>query len=234
MLGKPHIDLSNTQNVPGHRLAPADKLSLAEQAYVALRNEIIYAGLKPDEIVTESELAVRLGFSKTPVRDALRALVKDGFITALPRKGYVVRAIGINDIKEVLQLRMILEPAIAADAARQITADDLEQLNELLALQRSESSIDKMTNTARDFHIKIIQVSQNVRAQKMLVPLFDETTRMHHVVPQTAEFLHSDEEICGHEKILAAFAEHDEAAAEEAMRDHIEAVRQTMIRGLIG
>lgn len=234
MLGKTHIDLSNTHDIRGNRLAPAEKLSLAEQAYIALRTEIIYAGLKPDEIVTESELAVRLGFSKTPVRDALRALVKDGFITALPRKGYVVRPIGINDIKEILQLRMILEPAIAADAARQITAEDLDELNGLLELQRNETSVDKMTNAARDFHTKIIQVSQNVRALKMLLPLFDETTRMHHVVPQTAEFLHSDEEICGHVEILGAFAKNDEAAAEKAMRDHIETVRQTMIRGLIG
>lgn len=234
MLGQPDINLTNVPRNLRNPMSNPEKISLAERAYKVLREQIIYAELKPGEILTESELAEYLGISKTPVRDALRALVQDGFITSMPRKGYVVRSIGLHDIKEVLQLRIILEPGIAAAAAEHITEDDLVNIRQLLDVQRKKTNINDLAVAARNFHLRIITAAQNDRAFAILLPLFDETTRMHHLIPQTTDFLESEEEISGHEEILKAFEDKNPAAAEKAMRDHIESVRTTMIRGLLG
>ena len=92
--------------------------SLAEQAYIRLRHEILTCILSPGQVVSERELARRYEVSKTPIREALTQVCHDGLMQRLPGRGYMVAPITTKDIRELFDLRLILEVAAAEQAAR--------------------------------------------------------------------------------------------------------------------
>ena len=113
---------------PGSSVAPLGqgeieagpgRRSLTEQVYDALKREILTARLRPSQPLIENELAARFGVSKTPIREALRLLVQDGWIVVLPRKGYLVAPLSLEDVREVFALRLLLELQVTGEAASQ-------------------------------------------------------------------------------------------------------------------
>ena len=99
-------------------------LPLTERVHARLREDILTARLLPGSTILEPELAARFGVSKTPVREALRLLVQDGWVIVLPRRGYLVRPLGLEDLRDVFQLREMIEPGFAAEAAARVGAAD--------------------------------------------------------------------------------------------------------------
>lgn len=98
--------------------------SLTSQAFQHLRQEILTCSLTPAQIVSECELARRNNFSKIPMRKALRQAYHDGFILRLPGRSYIISPIPIRDIRELYDLRLILE-CTAVERAVQITNSEL-------------------------------------------------------------------------------------------------------------
>ncbi|MBI4757519.1 MAG: GntR family transcriptional regulator, partial [Chloroflexi bacterium] len=92
-------------------------LSLKDKAYAAIKDAILSLQLKPGEPLVETELAEQLGISKTPVRDALQHLERGGFVTRVLFKGTYVTEVTLKDLKEVFQLRAVLEGLAARLAA---------------------------------------------------------------------------------------------------------------------
>lgn len=92
--------------------------SLSERLTMELRERITTGLLAPGSLVIEPALAEEFQVSKTPVRESLRQLTSEGLLQLLPKKGYLVRAISVEDIHEVLELRILLEPRAAHQVAR--------------------------------------------------------------------------------------------------------------------
>ena len=86
---------------PGTPRVADRQVSLTDQIYERVRQEIIEAKWRPGQILLEPELAALYGVSKTPVREALRLLVQEDWVIILPRKGYLVRPLRLGDIGEV-------------------------------------------------------------------------------------------------------------------------------------
>jgi len=178
--------------------------------------------LAPGEIVNEPELAARYGVSKTPVREALRLLVQAGWVLILPRKGYLVRPLGLDDIREVFALRRMLEPPLAAEAARRSNDVSVGRLRDLLDAQASEpTDFDSVSVAARDFHLLIGELSGNGRAVQMLTSLIDEVMRLLHLMPRLESNVRSVTELEAHEQIVEAIAAHDADGAADLMRAHL-------------
>lgn len=93
-------------------------ISLSEQAYLRLRQEILICNLAPGEVVSERVLARRYEMSKTPIREALTQVCREGLMQRLPGRGYMVAPITIQDIRELFDLRLILEIAAAERAVQ--------------------------------------------------------------------------------------------------------------------
>ena len=91
--------------------------SLSEQLTITLRERINRGELAPGTLIIEPALAQEFDVSKTPVRESLRQLTSEGLLQILPKKGYLVRAISMNDVYEVLELRSLLEPHVAGQVA---------------------------------------------------------------------------------------------------------------------
>ena len=205
-------------------------LSRTQQVYAALRDDIVRTRLAPGDLVIEPELAARFGTSKTPVREALQILVVEGLVVSIPRRGYVVRPLGINEVREVLDLRAIIEPPTTAMATRFATPEVLDELAAILREQRASTGTAALTDTARAFHERIVDASKNSRTRVLMSGLFDETTRSHHLIPALDARIHSEQENAAHQRILDAMVAGDPEAAERAMREHLLELRDAVLQ----
>src|ERR1700733_13022020 len=101
---------------------------LKDAVYLQLRDDIISGALPAGAVLPEVELVARFGVSKTPLRDALVRLQKDGFVDIPPYRSAVVTGYSETDLREIYELRELLEGACARQAALHIGEDALAEL----------------------------------------------------------------------------------------------------------
>jgi DNA-binding GntR family transcriptional regulator len=195
--------------------------SLTQQVYENLKEEILRAERAPGEMVAEPELAARYGVSKTPIREALRILLQDGWVTALPRKGYLIRPLALEDVREVFALRQMLEPELSAETARRRTDSQVQRLNELVEEQADATQFEEALLSARLFHTLIAEAAGNSRAVRILEGLLDEVRRLHYLMPQLEGHITSTEELEAHRDLADAFVHRDADRAADLMRAHL-------------
>ncbi len=206
------------------------QLSLTDQIYERVRQEIIEAKWRPGQILLEPELAVLYGVSKTPVREALRLLVQEDWVVILPRKGYLVRPLRLGDIGEVFGLRAMIEPALIAEIARNAGGQGVDVLRARLDEQRgAETDLYASLDAARLFHLSGAQLTHNRRAEHILERLLAEVRRLHYLMPDVESHITSSVEIEAHEAILHAVEAGDPDAAASLMREHLGEVARTMV-----
>ncbi len=206
------------------------QLSLTDQIYERVRQEIIEATWRPGQVLLEPELAALYGVSKTPVREALRLLVQEDWVVILPRKGYLVRPLRLGDVGEVFGLRMMIEPALIADTARTGGPAAIEVLRSHLDEQRrTDADLQRSLDAARRFHLAGAQLARNRRAESVLERLLAEVRRLHFLMPDVESHITSSVEIEAHEAILAAVEAGDPERAANLMRDHLGEVARTMV-----
>jgi DNA-binding GntR family transcriptional regulator len=215
-------DAANTTGQPA-----GSQRTLTTQVYRALKEDILAARLGAEPIV-EGVIAEQYGVSKTPVREALRQLAHEGLVVVLPRKGYLVRPMGVGDIVEVMALRGIVEPPLAAEAARNRTEAQVEEMERLVALEDSTSpSLDGLRLSLR-FHEFIAEIAGNGRALAVVRSLLDEASRIPWLAPGLRIYPDVDE----HCEIVAAIAAGDAKDAADKMAAHLEAARIRTLNGL--
>ncbi len=212
--------------------------SLTEQVYDALKREILTARLRPSQPLIENELAARFGVSKTPIREALRLLVQDGWIVVLPRKGYLVAPLSLEDVREVFALRLMLEPQVTGEAA--IRARALQPSSagrDLVARLRlaaagpggEEPSYQSTMRAARAFHLTVAGAAGNSRLLRVLEALLDEVERLLHLMPQLGDHVTAMVEPAAHERIIAAIEAGDAEQAAAHMRAHLAEVSRILV-----
>jgi DNA-binding GntR family transcriptional regulator len=218
-----------------HAEHPARRLSLTEQVYHQLKDEILQARHGPGELLLEPELAVRYGISKTPVREALRLLLQDGWVVVMPRKGYLVRPVRLEDIREVFEIRRMMEPAMAGQAAQLRTDADLARLAGLCSSQASDAaSVEGALDAARAFHSDLAAMAGNGRALAILTDQLDEVRRLHHLMPRIEHHITSTAELEAHREILAAIEAKDADGAAALMKSHLSEVAEAMVDAFTG
>jgi DNA-binding GntR family transcriptional regulator len=163
---------------------PELDISLAERAYVRLRQEILTCDLAPGQMVSERELARRYDMSKTPIREALSQVCHDGLMHRLPGRGYMVAPITVKDIQDIFDLRLILELAAAKRAAENPSPKQIAALKELAGVRYSlddrESHI-AFLRTNRSFHLTLAEAAGNQRLVDRLEELLIEMDRIFHL-----------------------------------------------------
>ena len=143
------------------------QVSLSESAYSVLKHEIMENILSPGYQEMESEIALRLGMSRTPVREAAIRLSKEGLLEITPRKGIRVKPLSVNDMKEIYELLVVLESEASSKVA-------MLSLNEryfdplINAVKKMEKSLEQndLINWAKaddKFHRFILALCPNKR-----------------------------------------------------------------------
>ena len=155
----------------------------------------------------EGDLADEFGVSKTPIREALRLLVQDGWIEVMPRRGYLVRPIGLDDLREVYELTANSRSlASSTGSSRRSTRRWLRHLRHVSSMIRQPpaSSLEVSIDASRDFHLSLAQHSGNERLVKSLAALLDEVERLLRMLPELVTLMTSTSEIEAHRRIVDA------------------------------
>lgn len=201
----------------------------AERAYLTVRERILSGAYPAAMRLTEQEIASASGVSRTPVREALRRLQAEGYVTSSANQGAIVVEWTAQDINDMFDLRALIEPYGAARAARRITTDGLGQLRELADRQRFESEtrgpghIERIGELNSAFHRLVQEFSGNTRLSR-LMPILVEAP----IVLKTFAHYSAEELVRSashHLEILSALEARDPEWAAAAMHTHILAGR---------
>jgi DNA-binding GntR family transcriptional regulator len=151
----------------------------AEKAYLTVRERILRGNYPPAMRLTEQEVATASGVSRTPVREALRRLQAEGYVTAAANQGAVVAEWNRQDVNDLFELRALLEPYGAARAAERIGAGDIAELRDLALRQQAESElraegfIERIGELNSRFHRLVHEASGNTRLAKLMPALIE-------------------------------------------------------------
>lgn len=202
----------------------ADTSTFADRAYVALKNVIVSLNVydQPGEVrLDERQLAQDLGVSRTPVREAMAQLEREGFVRSVPRRGiFVVR----KTKQEVIEL-ITAWAALESMAARLITQiaseEEISTLRKMFTkFENGElhARLDEYSEVNIEFHQAIIKMSRNRVLTDLAANLF---THMRMIRRQTiGEDDRADRSIRDHMNIIQALEARDTARAEELVRAH--------------
>jgi DNA-binding GntR family transcriptional regulator len=209
-------------------------VSLAEQAYVRLRQEILTGILTPGQVVSERELARQYEMSKTPIREALSQVCHDGLMQRLPGRGYMVAPITIEDIRDLFDLRLILEVTAAERAIQhpspaQITA--LKEMSEVSYCLDDPASHVLFLKTNRDFHLALAGATGNRRLVRTLEGLLIEMDRLFHLGLRLRDS--SDEMKQEHQEVVAALEAGDVEGIREAIVRQITTSRDRILEAIM-
>jgi len=206
---------------------------------------LILKKLQPgDKLPAERELAEMFGVSRSSIRDAIRSLELVGLVEPRQGAGTVVREVSAESlvnpltivlarqqVSELLDFRKMLEPPLAARAATHASVEDITEMEEILRrqddkLRRRELAIEEDS----EFHYNVAMASDNSVVLKVLDVLMDLLRETRERALQVEG--RPQKSLAGHRRILMAIKRRDPAAAEDAMRRHIQDVEKIVLNKL--
>ncbi len=150
---------------------------LREIVYEELKREILVGEISPGTRMMEIELADEMGVSRTPVREAIRKLEKEGLVTIEPRKGAYASDVSIKDMVDVLEVREDLEAMAAAMAAQKVNKDEKQALIEA-TMEYKEAVESERTEDIIRCDEKFHQLIVNYSGNKTLIQLFSQVQEL--------------------------------------------------------
>jgi DNA-binding GntR family transcriptional regulator len=193
--------------------------------YIELRRSIIMRHIKPGERFDVDALAQQYSTSVTPVRDALQMLGQDGLVNIKPRSGYFVARTTLKQLRDLLDLRHILELAAVERAAVKITREQISELRAIHAGYTGDDDVsyDRYTDENRKFHYILAKASSNNELTQLMGRLHDRLAPFmvmrHGGLTQEAT----------HNLIVDALEAHNVEAAREALLDDIELSHESIL-----
>lgn len=149
---------------------------LREKIYDQLRADLISCRLPPGREIRENELAARFGVSKSPVRDALMRLEREGLVITLPRQGYRVAPVSLADVQDMFHLRDALERACMERIVRRATPEQLAELDAFRSFNAA-SCVGGFVAYNREFHHALARIAGNARMRDQHGDLIDQMER---------------------------------------------------------
>ncbi|MFN7725653.1 MAG: GntR family transcriptional regulator [Rubrivivax sp.] len=203
-------------------LAEPAPQSLADQAYAQLKRLIFDFVLMPGERCSETELAQRLAVSRTPLRQALQRLEREGFLQVLPRVGWLVAPLDFDVFDELYDLRILIEGHAAHSLAQAVERPALQALAEVWQVEAERRLADGATVGQLDenFHSELVQASGNremARVHREITERIRIVRRLDFTKPARVEATYEE-----HARILKAIQRRRGDEAQRLLRAHIE------------
>ena len=196
--------------------------SLRGQVFDNLRSDILNGKYKRGEELVESSIGKELGISRTPVREAIRQLELEGLVQLVPNKGAFVTGISEKDVRDIYLIRARLEGLAARMAAKNITPELLDAMEETVVLSEYHAKIEHYEQVCEmdsKFHKLLYKASGSRILEHTLTDFhqYVQRVRMASIMKKRRMEKSNDE----HDAILTAIREHDEEKAELVATRHI-------------
>lgn len=218
--------------VASGRSAPALRrgaASLRDAAYEQIKHRIITCAFRPGEYINELQLSALLNIGRTPVHQALDRLMVEGMVEVIPRKGVIVKPVSLNEVLQIIEVRLINEPLVARLAAEHAGEADLADMANVLKRAKHWAGLRNIENLMlldREFHLLVAKAARNDVLTELLRNLHERSLRFWFISlnAPTQYQLVQDE----HATILEAISRHDPGKADAAMRRHIQSFRSNV------
>jgi DNA-binding GntR family transcriptional regulator len=198
-------------------------ISIRENLYEQLKHEILSDKIPPKATLVETQLSKQIGISRTPIREALHILEKEGLLELIPRVGYRVRQIDWEEVKEICEIRKSLEILAARWAIKRITPEEIQTIRKNLnnsEIMIKEGKLSSFIDLDAEFHELLGRASGSQRLLKLIL------THRSDMLRYRIESLHFADTAsiasAGHRRIFECLVEKDENGVESAVKDHIE------------
>jgi DNA-binding GntR family transcriptional regulator len=211
----------------GGALSLASGPSLREQARKVIRGLIITGQMQADQLYSVPRLAIELGVSATPVREALLDLAREGLLEAVRNRGFRVVALSSNELKDIYAIRTMLEvPSVAEIARAGLAPSQLAELRELAAATKRAAdagNLIEFLETDRTFHVELIATLGNKPLAELVETLRDRVRLQAFKRGSSLEYI--AQSAAEHFQLLDFLSKQDEAGAVAVMRRHLERSR---------
>jgi DNA-binding GntR family transcriptional regulator len=205
--------------------------SLAEQVYEQLKETIITLHFLPGQYLNEGALCAMLGVGRTPVHQALQRLELERLVEIMPRKGVIVQPDSIAEILKILDSRVTVEAELARNAAQQRTPEDTEVLKMLARRgygNGQPADVDTFITGDRAFHEQFAKMAGNVVLSEFARSLHERSIRYWYL--HLWQTMDTKATIRQHSAIADMIARGDGDGAAKAVREHIESLRERLIK----
>lgn len=206
--------------------------SLADRIFSKLENDIILGVYPYGELLTELRLAEELGVSRTPIREALRRLEQERLIEETG-KGSMVRGITPEDVMDIMDIRIAVEPLASCHAALNKTPEKIGELKHILELQEfyaSKHDAEHMRQEDEDFHDAICNLCGRKVISDTLIPLHRKTRLYRRISVES--FPRQSVSVQEHWAIFNAIAAGDGELAAKLTKEHLEKAKKSMMERL--
>ena len=203
-------------------------ISLADQVFEKLEYDIIVGNYPRGEILTELKLVEQLGVSRTPIREALRRLEQERLIKDTGR-GSVVLGITLEDLMDIMDIRQSIEGLAAYYTTKNITAEELAEMQRISELQDfyySKQDMERLRQMDDKFHDSIYRLCKRSVICDTLRPLHRKTQRYRRLSMDDAQRLAAS--IDEHKQILQAITDGDAELAAKLTTQHIANAKENM------
>jgi len=203
----------------------ATYLPLRDRIYTSLKHTIITGQREPDGRLIEEAIAADMGTSRTPVREALQKLEKEGLIFRRPNLGFAVKGVTEEELDDILDLQCVLEGHAGRLAALRITKEELRSLNDLIRRQEAclaNSDTETFIRLDGEFHDTLHRTAKNARLYGLVQDLRDSMDRYRMIVFRSRASL--DLSVKDHKEMVSLMRTKNVRKIEKLIRRH-------MIRG---
>ncbi len=198
-----------------------DKYSLRGRVFHRIREDILNGKYKDNEELKEVAIGNELGVSRTPVREALRQLELEGLVQIIPNRGAYVTGIKVKDIQDIYMIRSRLEGLCARWACDNITAEQLDEMEETIYLAEFHAArghMDQMAELDNRFHNILYEASGSKMLEHLLKDYHQYVWRVRQKTLSSSRGAVSNVE---HKFIMEAIKEKNPDKAEELAHQHM-------------
>lgn len=211
----------------------AENKPIRDIAYETLKHAIVIGEIPAGSRIVETDYAERMHISRTPLREALRKLERDGLVEYLPRRGVMVRTFTVADVDEIYTIRNALEmltlPAVVANATEEDIRELREMLNVMDPLDRA-NDIKAVSPKARAFHSRFTSISGQNRIVHIIENQDQYLRRFSEISIAKEKRRHATHQ--EHHDMVTLVEARDVESLEKLVRKHIERSKETCLAAL--
>lgn len=217
-LGKRAVNRSLIDLEPEMPLAQG----LPDRIYSALKHRILTCSLTPGQRLLEKDLSIELGVSRTPLREALNRLALESLVILTPYRGYAVTPVRMEDIRNLSEVRLIVEAEASALAAERATEEEITRLGKLAPLDYTpgdRATYIRYLRANSAFHQALVFCSHNERLAAVAVSVLDQIQRPLYLGLDTG--LEAEHATAEHYELVAAIRARDAGRARRVAAEQI-------------
>ena len=207
------------------------RLSLTEKAYREIRSRITKHVIKPGALMTTKELADSLHMSQTPIREALCILEHENFVVRLPKRGYAVNVMNVNEFIDIYDMRLAVEVMAVKLATEKIKPSQITRLEKIFADIHEEEPKINIMEAEQEIHSIILESTENALLEQTGKLILDRIWMVQKIVLHSSQ--HWSESDSEHRKLFEEIRAGRGKEASEIMQHHLQWGKQLVLSRLL-